>query len=160
MNKIARATIAGLQAAAVAVAFVSIAPTGGFGHESGGFGRQGDAKKVSRTVHVVMREDGNRMFYVPDFIEVKKGEQIRFVIDNEGLFNHEFVLGTERSITRHAAEMRKNPDMEHYDAHSLRVAPYTSGELLWRFTEPGRFAFGCLIPGHLERGMKGNILTR
>src|SRR6266851_4686570 len=103
-------------------------------HEEHGrtaFGEPGDPKKSSRVVHVVMREDHAHMLFAPDRIEVKKGEQIRFVLDNEGIYNHEFVLGTQRSITAHAAEMKKNPDMEHDDAHSLRLGPYSSGELTW-----------------------------
>lgn len=107
-----------------------------------------------------MRENGNKMLYVPDTIEVRKGEQIRFVVDNEGLFNHEFILGTERDIRDHAAEMKKNPDMEHHDAHSLAVGMLSRGELLWRFTRTGRLVYACLIPGHLERGMKGTIVVK
>jgi uncharacterized cupredoxin-like copper-binding protein len=147
-------------AAAVLVAFFSLSALSTRGHEAHGFGERGDPNKPSRTVHVVMREDGNRMLYLPDRIEVKKGEQIRFVVDNEGLFNHEFILGTERDIGNHAAEMKKRPDMEHEDAHSLSVGMLSRGELLWRFTRAGRFVYACLIPGHLERGMKGTILVK
>src|SRR5215471_15797780 len=145
--------------AMVALAFIST-PPGTFGHEAGGFGEQGDPNKPSRAVHIIMREDGNKMLYVPDTIEVKKGEQIRFVIDNEGLFNHEFVLGTEQGIRSHAAEMKKHPHMQHHDAHSLQVAMYDRGELRWRFTKAGRFVYACLIPGHLERGMRGTVVVK
>jgi uncharacterized cupredoxin-like copper-binding protein len=130
------------------------------GHEATAFGEAGDASKPSRAVHVTMREAGTKMLFAPDTIQVKKGEQIRFVVDNDGIFNHEFVLGTERSITTHAVEMKEHPDMQHDDAHSLSVAPYAREELLWHFTKPGRFVFACLIPGHLERGMKGTIVVR
>jgi uncharacterized cupredoxin-like copper-binding protein len=108
-------------------ALMSAPPPRALGHEAGAFGEQGDPKKPSRVVHVIMREDGNKMLYVPDTIDVKKGEQIRFVIDNEGLFNHEFVLGTEEGIRSHAAEMKRHPDMEHHDAHSLQVGMYDRG---------------------------------
>jgi uncharacterized cupredoxin-like copper-binding protein len=133
---------------------------GAMAHEATAFGEAGKTSKPARTVHVVMRESGAKMLFEPDAIAVKKGEQIRFVVDNEGLFNHEFVLGTKRGIAEHAVEMKKNPDMEHADAHSLTVGPYTSGELVWRFTKAGRFVFACLIPGHLERGMKGTITVK
>src|SRR5262249_34455085 len=103
---------------------------------------------------------GNKMLYVPETIEVSKGEQIRFIIDNEGLFNHEFVLGTEHDISSHAVEMKKHPDMEHHDPHSLSLGPYGRGELMWRFTKAGRFLYACLIPGHLERGMRGTIVVK
>jgi len=147
-----------IRTAALVIALVSSA--GALGHEATAFGEAGNPSKPSRVVHVAMREAGAKMLFAPDMIEVKKGEQIRFVLDNEGDFNHEFVLGTERGIALHAIEMKKNPDMEHDDAHSLRLGPYTRGELLWRFTSSGRFVFACLIPGHLERGMRGTIVVK
>jgi uncharacterized cupredoxin-like copper-binding protein len=145
---------------ALVVAFASLSIPSAVGHEVHAFGGPGNPNKPSRTVHVVMREDGNKMLYEPDKIEVKKGEQIRFVVDNEGLFNHEFMLGTEHDIREHAVEMKNNPDMEHHDPHSLTVGVYSSGELLWRFTHAGRFVYACLIPGHLERGMRGTIVVK
>jgi uncharacterized cupredoxin-like copper-binding protein len=143
----------------LAVLIASLPPSSP-GHEAFAFGEQGDPKKPSRAVPIIMREDGTKMRYIPDTIKVKKGEQIRFVIDNEGLFNHEFVLGTEDGIRSHAAEMKKHPDMQHHDAHSLQVAMYDRGELLWRFTKAGRFVYACLIPGHLERGMRGTVVVK
>jgi uncharacterized cupredoxin-like copper-binding protein len=82
------------------------------------------------------------------------------VLDNDGLFSHEFVLGTEQSIASHAVEMKKHPVLLDDDGHSLSVAPYMREESLWRFTKTGRFVFACLIPGHLERGMKGTIVVK
>ena len=106
-----------------------------------------------------MREDGARMLFVPDRVEVRKGEQIRFVLTNEGMVNHEFVLGTQKEIEEHAKMMKKHPHMEHQDAHSRALGMYGSDELIWRFTKAGRFVFACLIPGHLERGMSGTIIV-
>jgi uncharacterized cupredoxin-like copper-binding protein len=146
--------------AAAAFAFISMSLPPTLGHEVDAFGEPGDVNKPSRTVYVVMREDGNKMLYLPDTVAVKRGEQIRFVVDNEGLFNHEFVLGTEHGIRSHAAEMSKHPDMEHHDAHSLQVGVYSRGELLWRFTKAGRFVYACLVPGHLERGMRGTVVVK
>jgi uncharacterized cupredoxin-like copper-binding protein len=147
-------------AVVVLVAFSALSASGALGHEAHSFGESGDPNKPSRTVYVVMREDGNKMLYAPERIEVKKGEQIRFVVDNEGLFNHEFILGTERDIRNHAAEMKKHPAMEHQDAHSLSVGMLSRGEIVWRFTRAGRFIYACLIPGHLERGMRGAIVVK
>ena len=160
MHNIKNANSASVRAAVVVAVLVSLSIPSAVGHEAHAFGGPGDPNKPSRTVHVIMREDGNKMLYLPDTIEVKKGEQIRFVVDNEGLFNHEFILGTERDIRDHAVEMKKHPDMEHTDAHSLTVGMMSRGELLWRFTHTGRFVYACLIPGHLERGMRGTIVVK
>jgi uncharacterized cupredoxin-like copper-binding protein len=29
--------------------------------------------------------------------------------------------------------------------------------VIWQFTPPGEFHFGCLVPGHFEAGTKGCI---
>jgi uncharacterized cupredoxin-like copper-binding protein len=128
-------------------------------HEHPDFGEPGDPLKPARTVEIAMREDGARMLFVPNHVEVRKGEQIRFVLTNEGMVNHEFVIGTQNQIKEHAKVMKKHPHMEHQDAHSRTLGMYGSDELIWRFTKAGRFVFACLIPGHLERGMSGTILV-
>ena len=128
-------------------------------HEHTDFGEPGNPKKPARVVGIAMREEGARMMFVPDRVEVRKGEQIRFVLTNEGMVNHEFILGTQKEIDEHAIEMKKNPGMEHDDAHSKTLGMYGSEELVWHFTKAGRFVFACLIPGHLERGMIGTVMV-
>jgi uncharacterized cupredoxin-like copper-binding protein len=90
----------------------------------------------------------------------RKGEQIRFVKDNDGLKNHEFVLATVENNRRHAELMKNYPDMEHHDPNAWRVAPYMRDELLWRFTTAGEFEFACLIPGHYAAGMFGRVVVK
>ena len=58
---------------------------------------------------------------------------------------------------KHKAVMEKFPDMEHADANSIRLAPGKTGEIVWTFSNAGDYVFACLIPGHYESGMKGNI---
>jgi uncharacterized cupredoxin-like copper-binding protein len=123
-------------------------------------GKPGDPKKPARTVKVIMREDGDHMTFEPNRIQIRKGEQVRFVLDNDGLKNHEFVLATAAENRKHAALMRKSPEMEHDDPNARRVAPYNRDELLWRFTKSGEFEFACLIPGHYEAGMFGKVIVR
>ena len=49
-------------------------------HEHTDFGEPGNPKKPARTVEIVMREEGSRMLFVPNQVEIHKGEQIRFVL--------------------------------------------------------------------------------
>ena len=128
-------------------------------HDHTDFGEPGNPKKPARTVEIVMREEGSKMLFVPNQVEVRKGEQIRFVLTNEEMVNHEFILGTRREIDEHAIEMKKNPGMEHDDAHSKTLGMYGFDELVWHFTRAGRFVFACLIPGHLEKGMIGTVIV-
>jgi uncharacterized cupredoxin-like copper-binding protein len=121
----------------------------------------GDPKKAARIVQITMREtEDGKMLFVPDRIHVRKGEQVRFLLRNNGAVDHEIVLATLEENLRHAEEMRKNPDMEHDDPNARRLAPRKSGEILWRFTKAGEFDFSCLIPGHREAGMFGTIIVK
>ena len=107
-----------------------------------------------------MREMDGKMVYLPDRVEVKRGEQVRFIIRNSGLLDHEFILATTNENLKHAAEMKKNPEMENDDPNAKRVMPGKNTEIVWRFTKVGQFEFGCLIPGHREAGMTGTIVVK
>ncbi len=123
-------------------------------------GEPGNPKKPARTIKVSMREKGKKMFFVPSRIVVHKGEQIRFVLFNDGIENHEFVLATVKENLAHAAAMKKHPHMAHHDPNAVTLAPFNDGKLLWKFSKAGTFEFGCLIPGHREAGMYGTIFVR
>jgi uncharacterized cupredoxin-like copper-binding protein len=123
-------------------------------------GEPGDPNQPSRTVDISMREVGAKLMFVPAQIEVRKDEQIKFVLHNDGALDHEFVLATKGENDEHAEMMRKNPDMVHADPNQMRVAPKTTAELVWKFTQPGEFEFACLIPGHREAGMSGTVIVK
>ena len=97
------------------------------------------------------------MFFAPDRIEIRKGEQIKFVLYNGGELDHEFVLATAQENLEHAEMMKENPEMRHADPNARRVAPKQTSELVWKFTKAGRFEFACLIPGHRDAGMFGTV---
>jgi uncharacterized cupredoxin-like copper-binding protein len=122
-------------------------------------GEPGDPSQPFRTVNISMREDGAKLSFVPAQLEVRKDEQIKFVLHNDGALDHEFVLATKEENDEHAEMMRKNPDMVHADPNQMRLAPKATEELLWKFTRPGEFEFACLIPGHREAGMKGTVIV-
>jgi uncharacterized cupredoxin-like copper-binding protein len=96
----------------------------------------------------------------PDRIEIRRGEQIRFLLRNTGEIDHEFVVATLEENLKHMEAMKKNPDMEHDDPNARRLKPRATGEIVWRFTEAGTFDFSCLIPGHREAGMTGTIIVK
>lgn len=135
---------------------------GGAGHSHAQFsaGEPGDSRKPARIVSVVMREADGKMLFVPDRLEVKRGEQVKFVLRNNGELEHEFVLATTDENLKHAEEMKKNPDMEHDDPNAKRVQPKKAQDLVWKFTKSGTFEYGCLIPGHREAGMVGTIVVK
>jgi uncharacterized cupredoxin-like copper-binding protein len=123
-------------------------------------GEPGDPKKPFRIVRVTMLEDGKKMLFEPAVVDVRHGEQVRFEIFNEGSWNHEFVLASEAANRKHAEPMKKFPDMEHADPNAVRLSPFASGAILWKFTRRGAFEYACLIPGHLEAGMHGQVIVK
>ncbi|MPZ55278.1 MAG: copper resistance protein [Rhizobiales bacterium] len=145
------------------LASAALAAPGAPGHShNSGFsaGEPGNPKKPARIVQVVMREGDGKMMFIPDRVEVRRGEQVRFILRNNGELDHEFVLATKEENVKHAEEMKKNPDMEHDDPNAKRLKPKKKDEFVWRFTKGGTFEFGCLIPGHREAGMIGTVFVK
>ena len=68
-------------------------------------------------------------------------------------------LGTPESLDQHAEMMKKFPGMEHSEPYMTHVQPGKKGEIIWKFSKTGEFAFGCLIPGHYDAGMKGTVIV-
>jgi uncharacterized cupredoxin-like copper-binding protein len=137
---------------------------GGHGHHSHrtfAAGSPGDPSKASRTIEITMKEaEGGKMLYEPARLEVKRGEQIRFVLKNVGQVDHEFMLDSVANNAKHKIQMEKNPDMEHDDPNGKRLSPKESVDLVWRFNKAGAFEFACLIPGHYEAGMRGTVVVK
>jgi len=117
-------------------------------------GTSGNPAQVERTVDVTMND---RMRFAPEQIQVKAGQTIRFAVTNTGQQPHEMVIGSLDELREHAEEMRRNPGMKHEEPNTLRLDGGETGEIVWRFASPGEVDFACLIPGHLEAGMKGTI---
>ena len=84
---------------------------------------------------------------------------IRFVVHNAGKVAHELVLGSDEDIRAHAEDMKKGTDHSHSHAGAaaISVAPGQTGELVVTFSKTGTLQMACLIPGHYEAGMKGQL---
>ncbi|MBL0375239.1 cupredoxin domain-containing protein [Rhizobium sp. KVB221] len=143
---------------------VSATPVLASGSHDGGHGQAmaigepGDKAKVTQTIKITMKEtDDGKMLFAPDSFKVRKGQTVRFAISNVGELDHEFVLDQEDKIMEHKAVMEKFPDMEHEDANAIRLAAGKSGEIVWKFTNDGTFKFACLVPGHYDAGMHGDV---
>jgi uncharacterized cupredoxin-like copper-binding protein len=120
------------------------------------FGRQGDPRKVTRTVTVDMTDN---MRFTPDVLKVQRGETVRLNVMNKGRVLHELVLGTPSDIQEHWQAMKQHPGMAHEQPQSAHVAAGSRGEVVWQFTQPGEFQFACLLPGHFEAGMAGKVVV-
>jgi uncharacterized cupredoxin-like copper-binding protein len=135
------------------------AGTHGGGHEEAmKVGEAGDKAKVTQTIQVTMKEtEDGKMAFTPANLQVRKGQTVKLRIKNVGEVDHEFVLDEHAKITEHKALMEKFPEMEHDDPNAIRLAPGESGDIVWKFTNDGGFQFACLVPGHYDAGMHGEI---
>ena len=147
----------------------------GHGHAPD-IGKPGKAAEASRTVTVTITD--NR--FAPERIAVKKGETVRFVVNNKGKLVHEFNIGTAAMHARHQKDMAMmvehgviEPDrihrdkmkmdmggghrMDHDDPNSVLLEPGKSAELVWTFATDARLEFACNMPGHYDSGMTGDI---
>ena len=139
-------------------------------------GMKGKATDVSKTIKVDMYDN----YYKPKTINVKKGETVRFVVENKGVLVHEFNIATMIMHKKHGPEMldmmkngvllpnkinkekmkqmaKMNPKMAHSHANSVLLEPKQKAELIWKFTSNAELFGGCNIPGHLEAGMISKI---
>ena len=130
---------------------------GGHG-EAMAVGEPGNKAKATQTIRVTMKEtDDGKMIFTPNTFTVRKGQTITFAIKNAGELDHEFVLDQEDKVMEHKALMEKFPEMEHDDPNAIRLAAGESGEIIWKFTNDGTFKIACLVPGHYDAGMHGDV---
>ena len=141
----------------IALLALSAGVTQAAGGHASALGKPGDPAKVDRSIEIASSDD---MRFSPNEVRVKRGQTIRFRVVNGGQMKHEMVLGTLDELKKHAALMRKFPEMEHDDPNAVSIEPGQTGELVWRFTKSGDFDFACLVPGHFEAGMRGKIVVR
>ena len=126
------------------------------------------ALTVSRSINIDMNDT---MRFSPDQLTVNAGETIKFVVHNSGKLAHEMVLGSDDALKIHAAEMKQAASQKsgHTDSHdhssssdvlALSVQSGETKEWVIRFDKTQNLQMACLIPGHFEAGMKGQIVVQ
>lgn len=96
---------------------------------------------------VIALEATASLTFVPDAVVLIGGETVRFEVENTAGFVHNFYIGTV-------------DDLGARDYSALVGIPdFTSGTETLDYTVPasGEIAFGCLVPGHWEAGMRGTF---
>ena len=119
-------------------------------------GKVGVAANVKRTIAISVDDS---MRFTPDRISVKAGETVRFFVKNGGKMSHEMIIGTLDELKEHAEMMQKMPNMKHVEPNQITLAAGQRGGLIWQFDQPGVVNFACLVPGHMEAGMKGTVIV-
>ena len=111
------------------------------------------AAPLAGEIEIVMSD---AMRFAPDPITVKAGEEVTFVVKNEGIIVHEFVVGTKEEQSDHAAEMAEG-GMSHGHDNVLSLKAGETGTLSMTFAEARSLLIGCHEPGHYEAGMKATL---
>lgn len=120
-----------------------------------------EAGEADRVIEVEMTE----FAFSPASVELTAGETVMFVLTNNGLVDHEFRLSNDHRIEEHMASGHEDHGDEagHHEEGGdmyIQIAPGESGELM--FTVPHDMTLytdiGCLLPGHYEAGMAGEIV--
>jgi uncharacterized cupredoxin-like copper-binding protein len=119
---------------------------------------------VDRTLQVDMNDT---MRFTPDLLQVAAGETLKLVVYNSGKLPHEMVLGSEAALKAHAIEMKQAAGLADGHAHAsgnellaLSVKPGETKEWVIRFDQAQTLQMACLIPGHFEAGMKGQVIVQ
>lgn len=116
----------------------------------------GEAGGGDRIIKVSMTE----FSFIPNVVEIKAGETVKFIITNDGVIDHEFEVVTQHAIDEHIQGGHDGHDGnkgEQGDELELELAAGETGELTVTFDEAQELFFACLIPGHYEAGMVGEF---
>lgn len=114
---------------------------------------------VKTLPEVTIRMDDN-MRFTPQSIHVKQGETLRLKVINDGKIPHELVLGPKHELLAHAKEMRSGTGHGHHSNNAITLNAGEQGEIIWVFKKAGILDFACLIPGHFEAGMSGEVRVK
>ena len=157
--RISRIAASGLAVAVAVAAGVFFLSRGS--SEPAGYGVPGDPAQPARTLEILIRErpDG-RMYFLPDAIEVRRGEQVRFLVKNEGERPPYVLVAPTSEITRASAQLRNNPRGTLAAPNAAQMAPGQTNEVFWRFTRAGELEFSSVLPGDREAGLYGRLVVR
>tara|TARA_Y100000591_G_scaffold125802_1_gene107791 strand:+ start:493 stop:996 length:504 start_codon:yes stop_codon:yes gene_type:complete len=140
-------------------------------------GEKGNPNNVDRTITIKMYDN----YYEPNIIKVKKGETIKFFVQNLGEMVHEYNIATKEMHIKHQPEMqrlvengillvdkidmkkmkemsKKDHSLSHSHSNSVMVEPKKTGEIIWKFSKNLSLEMACNVPGHYETGMVGKII--
>ena len=139
-------------------------------------GEKGNPNNIDRIIKIKMYDN----YYEPNFIEVKKGETIKFIVQNLGEMVHEYNIATKEMHIKHQPEMEKmveneilfadsidkdkmkkmakiDKSMGHSHSNSVLLEPKQKGDIIWKFDNAVNIEVACNVPGHYQAGMIAKV---
>ena len=83
-------------------------PNLGFSASMNHIGEKGESSEVDRVININMYDN----YFEPNFVNIKKGETIKFLVKNFGSLVHEFNIATKKMHLNHQPEMLKMMENE------------------------------------------------
>jgi uncharacterized cupredoxin-like copper-binding protein len=117
------------------------------------------ANAKASQVDIVFSEVDGRLNITPRQLKFTRGQTVKFSLRNDTNVKHEFVLGSVAENLGHAQSMQLSPDFEHHEVNGRVLKSKSSAMFHWRFTRSGTFEFACLVPGHADSEMRGQIVV-
>ena len=139
-------------------------------------GSKGKENEVSRVIKVLMYDN----YYEPNSFQIKKGETIKFIVENVGMLVHEFNIANKMMHIKHQPEMIKMVENEillansidkekmkkmakmdkamgHSHSNSVLLEPKQKGVIIWKFDNAVNIEIACNVPGHYQVGMIAKV---
>ena len=139
-------------------------------------GSKGNETDVTRVIKVVMYDN----YYEPSSFHIKKGETIKFEVENAGMLVHEFNIANKMMHMKHQPEMIKmaengillafsidkekmkkmakmDKSMGHSHSNSVLLEPKQKGDIIWKFDNAVNIEVACNVPGHYQAGMIAKV---
>ena len=139
-------------------------------------GSKGNVADVTRVIKVVMYDN----YYEPSSFQIKKGETIKFEVENAGMLVHEFNIANKMMHLKHQPEMIKmaengillafsidkkkmkkmakmDKSMGHSHSNSVLLEPKQKGDIIWKFDNAVNIEVACNVPGHYQAGMIAKV---
>ena len=139
-------------------------------------GETGKSSEVDRIIKVKMYDN----YFEPNFFTVKKGETIKFEVENLGDLIHEFNIANKKMHIQHQSEMMRmveneilfsdfidkkkmkkmaktDKSMGHSHSNSVLLEPKEKMNLIWKFKNAKDIEIACNVPGHYDTGMRAKV---
>ena len=139
-------------------------------------GSKGNETDITRVIKVVMYDN----YYEPSSFQIKKGETIKFEVENAGMLVHEFNIANKMMHMKHQPEMVKmaengillafsidkekmkkmakmDKSMGHSHSNSVLLEPKQKGDIIWKFDNAVNIEVACNVPGHYQAGMIAKV---
>ena len=139
-------------------------------------GHKGKPEDVNRIIKVKMYDN----YYEPNSFSIKKGETIKFEVENVGELVHEFNIANAMMHKKHQPEMLRmveneilladsidkekmkkmakiDKSMGHSHSNSVLLVPSEKGSIIWKFDNAVNIEIACNVPGHYDVGMIAKV---